>query len=727
MTSLFTDTGGLLVLTFMLLLALIAGHWIHALSYERRSANLPLATKDHSLGLKVAEKRAEVIALEEKRSKLDQEISDRDRLIAETASQKELLDRLRLEYDQLREAKEEIEKTRLEAAEMAAEYAKVSQTLEAAREEMAAIERTKTAHELEKLDYQRRIEAYTDRLEELKGESGRIEAGLVELRSERDWLLGLRNEVTTLETKKVILAEELVELETRSQALDEMQTQHAELTASSRLLSQQVIEKQHEAQRLAARADAISTQVAEAERQLSGLANDKQRHDQLRREVDRMEEELQKELGQKSRLEAQIAVLQQEANKLADSLGGTSSSGETSEDIVRDLLVVPESLKTPATVGVAYKTEDEALYNVGNYLEKRGLTFSDRILRAFHTSLKINDHAQMTVLAGVSGTGKSQLPRRYAEAMGIHFLQIAVEPRWDSPQDLLGFYNYIEKKYRATDFARALVHMDPFNTSGLSDRAFEDQMLLILLDEMNLARVEYYFSEFLSRLEARPQFKEVAEAIKRRDAQLPIDVRATNALKTSLSVFPGHNVLFAGTMNDDESTQSLSDKVLDRSNVMQFSAPVKFEQRKAEDRVDQADKALPFKQWRSWIKPSKSMGDSDRAKTEHALQNLADIMKSCGRPFGFRLHEAVMAYVTNYPRRNNLVEEVNAAISDQIEFRILPKLRGVEVEPHDSDLRRLAEFVRRDLGDQAFGDEIEATVERGANTGLFSWRGIQRG
>ncbi|KQX40929.1 MULTISPECIES: hypothetical protein [unclassified Ensifer] len=726
MTSLFADTGSLLVLTFMLLLALIAGHWIHALSYERRSANLPLATKDHSLGLKVAEKRAEVLALEEKRSKLDQEISDRDRLVAETASQKELLDRLRLEYDQLREAKEEIEKTRLEAAEMAAEYAKVSQSLEAAREEMAAIDRAKTAHELEKLDYQRRLEEYSGKLEELKHEGGQIESGLVELRSERDWLLGLRNEVTALEAKKAILADELADLETRLQALDEMQTQHAELTASIRMLGQQIGEKEDEGQRLAARADAISTQVAEAERQLSRLADDKQRHDQLRREVDRMDEELQKGLSQKSRLEAQIAVLEQEASKLADSLGGTSSSSETSEEIARDLLVVPESLKTPPTVGRAHRTEDEALYNVASYLDKRGLKFSDRILRAFHTSLKINDHAQMTVLAGVSGTGKSQLPRRYSEAMGIHFLQIAVEPRWDSPQDLLGFYNYIEKKYRATDFARALVHMDPYNTSGLSDRSFEDQMLLILLDEMNLARVEYYFSEFLSRLEARPQFKEVGEAIKRRDAQLPIDIRATNALKTTLSVFPGHNVLFAGTMNDDESTQSLSDKVLDRSNVMQFSAPVKFEQLKAEDRVEQADKALPFAQWRSWIKPSNSMGDSDRTKTEHALQNLADIMKSCGRPFGFRLHEAVMAYVANYPRRNNLVEEINAAISDQIEFRILPKLRGVEVEPHDSDLRRLAEVVRQDLGDQAFGDEIEATIDRGTNTGLFSWRGIQR-
>ena len=85
----------------------------------------------------------------------------------------------------------------------------------------------------------------------------------------------------------------------------------------------------------------------------------------------------------------------------------------------------------------------------------------------------------MTVLAGVSGTGKSLLPRRYAEAMGLRFLQISVEPRWDSPQDLLGFYNYIEKRYRATDLARALVHMDPYNTSELSNGGHEDEMMLV--------------------------------------------------------------------------------------------------------------------------------------------------------------------------------------------------------------------------------------------------------
>src|SRR5262249_37469053 len=207
--------------------------------------------------------------------------------------------------------------------------------------------------------------------------------------------------------------------------------------------------------------------------------------------------------------------------------------------LVDDLLHFPAALLAPSILSRQRRTETDALATVNAYLKKLGLNYPDRIVRGFHTALKINDYAQLTVLAGVSGTGKSLLPRRYAEAMGIHFLQIAVEPRWDSPQDLLGFYNYVEKRYRATDLARVLVQLDPYNTSELGKEDRRDHMALILLDEMNLARVEYYFSEFLSRLEARPRLNEADDRAKRGDARIPLDIRG---MKASLSLFPSHNI-----------------------------------------------------------------------------------------------------------------------------------------------------------------------------------------
>jgi hypothetical protein len=384
---------------------------------------------------------------------------------------------------------------------------------------------------------------------------------------------------------------------------------------------------------------------------------------------------------------------------------------------------VPVCLKTASLTAHTPQTEEDALGEVQSYLATLGLKYNKRTIYSFHTALKINESSQMTVLAGVSGTGKSLLPRRYAEAMGLHFLQIAVEPRWDSPQDLLGFYNYIEKRYRGTELARVLVHMDPFNTSGLADRPYDDHVLLVLLDEMNLARVEYYFSEFLSRLELRPHWRDADNKDRRAGACLPIDIRGR--VEGPLQLFPSHNVLFAGTMNDDESTQLLSDKVLDRSNVMQFAAPESFA-KPAENRgAPDTSGYRSYKVWRSWIKAAEELIGGERAKAEGIINQLAKIMEHCGRPFGHRLNEAILTYVANYPRHRN--DTVDNSLADQIEFRILPKLRGLTIEEHQEQFRDLTKLIRDELRDHRFSQQFDELVERQrAGSGQFNWRGLTR-
>ena len=361
---------------------------------------------------------------------------------------------------------------------------------------------------------------------------------------------------------------------------------------------------------------------------------------------------------------------------------------------------------------------------MAKYLKDCGLDYEHRTLRAFHTCLKINDHAQITVLAGVSGTGKSILPRRYAEAMGIHFHQIAVEPRWDSPQDLLGFYNYIEQKYRATDLARLLVHMDPYRSVPIKAASEDrrDHMALVLLDEMNLARVEYYFSEFLSRLEVRPRLADVGDEIRRKNAMIPIDIRGYDK---TLALFPSHNVLFAGTMNDDESTQALSDKVLDRGNVIQFAAPKSFNLPTSRNPSIPTE-ALSFATWRSWVQNLGGLG-ADRDTAEDLVVKLATIMDDCGRPFGHRLRDAILGYAANYPKDTNGRRDIREPLADQVELRILPKLRGLEIEGHEPYLTDLATLIRNELGDKALADRLEAAVERQrVGNGLFVWRGLTR-
>jgi len=425
------------------------------------------------------------------------------------------------------------------------------------------------------------------------------------------------------------------------------------------------------------------------------------------------------QMATKASLEAEIARLRRVA-------GGGSGDGADRNTLAADLRLVPSCLSVISDGVRQSNSEIEALDDVSRHLDDLKLRYDQRTLRAFHTALKINEISQMTVLAGVSGTGKSLLPRQYAEAMGLRFLQISVEPRWDSPQDLLGFYNYIEKRYRATDLARALVYMDPYNTSGLSeDNAHADEVMLVLLDEMNLARVEYYFSEFLSRLEVRPRLREAEVAERRSGARLSIDI--PDQMDKPIRLFPSHNVLFAGTMNDDESTQSLSDKVLDRSNVMQFAAPDQFAQPIDGQAVTAQGhfRTRSFREWRTWIKSTDQLGSGERAKADRVIVALARIMGECGRPFGHRLNEAILAYVVNYPLAKGFTADY--PLVDQIELRILPKLRGLPIEAHEQPLADLSTLIRDELGDRPLARMLDDTVERQRRNGQFNWRGFNRG
>ena len=194
------------------------------------------------------------------------------------------------------------------------------------------------------------------------------------------------------------------------------------------------------------------------------------------------------------------------------------------------------------------------LTGIGNACDTYGLHFNPRILKAFHTALKTAEWSPLTVLAGVSGTGKSELPRLYSHFGGIYFEPLSVQPNWDSQESMLGFFNSIDNKFDAQPVLRLLAQSQkPWSNDypGL-----QDAVCLVLLDEMNLAHPELYFAEFLSKLELRRG---------RKGSDVPfIPVKIGAGMKPyELSL--GRNVLWTGTMNQDETTKSLSDKVLDRN------------------------------------------------------------------------------------------------------------------------------------------------------------------
>ena len=574
------------------------------------------------------------------------------------------------EINRLDDRREEIRQLDLDTEEAVAKFAEARRDLDQAEEQLQAVQA--------RLD---RAEALTGTIADLEEQETRLNTDVTNLRSE----LG---DMRQLQEQEGHLRENL----------DTLRREEARLDGTKRAAEE----------RLAT----VSTDVAATEEQRA----------EAKREVAQLMAERVGTYGEVLKLEEARATLEARNAKLRGDNGIRDGTGSTEADPLQDLKIMPVVLHHLRAQETHQDTdEQDALRRVKLNLKAHGLDYPDRTVRAFHTAMKVNDTTQMAVLAGISGTGKSQLPRRYAEGMGIGFLQIPVQPRWDSPQDLMGFYNYIENRYRPTEMAKALYHLDRFNGEE-TDADLQNRMLMILLDEMNLARVEYYFSDFLSRLESRPRRgQEESDDANRKDASIELELRMPEG-QSAPTIYPGYNLLFAGTMNEDESTQSLSDKVVDRANILRFAAPKSLTTRQ-ENGTPPKHKALLRTEWDNWRREPGALG-RDPHQVGEQIKKLASIMRDLQRPIGHRMGVAIGAYVANYPDL-----EGNAGISvpltDQVEMRLLPKLRGVEMEAAGEHLGKLAQMVE-ELDDTELAAAIRESSERSAETGQFVWRGASR-
>jgi hypothetical protein len=506
------------------------------------------------------------------------------------------------------------------------------------------------------------------------------------------------------------------------------------------------------------RLESARDELKQGEEKIEGLAQQRRRLDaevdSLTRQRDSLAEDCRAARAERDKTREQLeqeerakrAAITERDQAFADrdaaraELTGLQKSIETLKTIAEGLK--SELARTPVLAGGDYadlfapvsfpvlhpvrstQSEHQAIEHARAYIRGKDLVFPERILHAFHTSLKVSDISPLVVLAGISGTGKSELPRHYADAMGIHFLLVAVQPRWDSPQDLFGFYNYLEKRYKATELARALVQFELFNKGDwdlpkdakVDDR--RDRMLLVLLDEMNLARTEYYFSEFLSKLETRRMVDEMKDDDRAR-AEIELDMG--NLLKggKSLRLYPGRNVLFVGTMNEDESTQALSDKVIDRASVLRFWRPKKTNPDIAQTRQRTPINGLTFEQWKGWWRPITDL-ESHASDVDTWIEQLNDALTRIGRPFAFRVDRAIRSYVANYPRW--VTNWHKCAMADQIEQRIFPKLRGVEPDLAQDALQAIGRVI-----DQLEDDTLRTAFKEGwENQSTFLFRGVVR-
>ncbi|WP_295613193.1 hypothetical protein [uncultured Lamprocystis sp.] len=693
--------------------------------YNRRIARQPAATQFENIEEKLAEARKDLEEAKAKIADVEQEVK---RKTAEVTALEVRCEHAVAEAAEAAARKVQIEDDLLQLEPKRIELMDIERQLASAQEGLADVTQRK-------VEAESKIEQYLRFRERLKGELQELTEKLNQANALAEQLPGLQAELQTLqfrldsthqEIERTLAAladrqHELAQVEGRRDSLHtevrgleqrrgDLGAEITELTEKVnrvKVIAEQLPALQAELQTLQSRLETKNQEIERAAARLADtqreLAQIEGRRDALHTEVRGLEQRRGELEGIIDNLDARV----RKAGKLED---------DAEQQALADLTRLPPCLKEAGlTQGRGPVTEEEALADLQRYLEKLGLRFPRRTLYAFHTCLKINDLSPLTVLAGISGTGKSELPRRYAEGMGLHFLQMAVQPRWDSPQDLFGFYNYLEHRYIATDLARALVHLDYHNHSDLAG-PWQNRMLLVLLDEMNLARVEYYFSEFLSRLEIRKSVV-ARDSTKRLDAEIQLDI---GGREKPFNLFVDRNVLFVGTMNEDESTQTLSDKVIDRANVLRFGRPLELAERQPNQSARIGGAYLSRQTWDDWTRTVDALDTHDRERLCGWISDLNKVMQALERPFGHRINQAILLYCANYPDQGP--HRLSHAFSDQLEQRILPKLRGVETTEFRDPLGQLQTLIEKKVGD----DVLAKAIEEGRKKPLFSLQGLNR-
>jgi hypothetical protein len=182
-------------------------------------------------------------------------------------------------------------------------------------------------------------------------------------------------------------------------------------------------------------------------------------------------------------------------------------------------------------------------------------------VRRFHAALNFLEHKHFVILSGLSGTGKTQLALKYARAVhGLSTMNAAdpllfvcpVRPEWTDPTGLTGYYDVLSNRYVVPTFLEAV----------LVATAHRASPVFVVLDELNLARVEYYLSDVLSCIETE-------SALQLHSNGVPLEGTTGTSIRAELPL--PSNLFIIGTINIDETTNPVSDKVLDRASVVDMS------------------------------------------------------------------------------------------------------------------------------------------------------------
>ena len=302
-----------------------------------------------------------------------------------------------------------------------------------------------------------------------------------------------------------------------------------------------------------------------------------------------------------------------------------------------------------------------------------GLFYDKKIISAFFAGMAAS---KTMILEGISGTGKTSLPYAMGKFFGNDSSIIAVQPSWRDRAEMIGYLNEFTKKFNETDFLRSIY-----------ETTYRDDVCLIVLDEMNLARVEYYFAELLSMLEMPDP-----------DAWL-IDITPDSQPGDPKHLINGkillpQNVWFVGTANKDDSTFTITDKVYDRATPIIINTKAAY--------IDAPD--TPGVTMSSdYLMDLFTQANKDYPLSIKAIENLekldAFITKAFKVTFGNRIMKQIRAFVPVYVACGN---SENDALDYMVARKIFRKFESLNLPFLQDEINELSTLLDRLFGKNGF-------------------------
>lgn len=310
-----------------------------------------------------------------------------------------------------------------------------------------------------------------------------------------------------------------------------------------------------------------------------------------------------------------------------------------------------------------------------------GLYFSIEDIREFVASMGTS---RLLILQGISGSGKTSLAYAFGEFIGNSSTIVPVQPMWKERADLLGYYNEFTRHFNETTLFRKLYEAN-----------FGNKIYITVLDEMNIARIEYYFAEFLSLMELPdPELRTLEVVSDSREGD-------PEGIRDGCIRLPS-NMWFVGTVNNDDSAYVISDKVYDRAMV-----------------VELGDKAQPFAADGTQHTVAMSVDCFDKMVSKACMRRMSDevvnglrildefLIDNFQLTFGNRIRRQISDYVAIYVACGG---KETSALDVIFAKKVLRKLQYKDLSRYNDELERLDSLL-----DATFGNGVMAQCKRYLN------------